>query len=89
MPIGGVIATKGVIIPNAVGVDIGCGMCAVRTSIKAEDFTIDHLKKIDKWLRITRFWGGDWMEEFKCKNCGATFKTQEELDAHKKEKHPM
>ena len=26
MPIGGVIATKGVIIPNSVGVDIGCGM---------------------------------------------------------------
>ena len=32
MPIGGVLATKGVIIPNAVGVDIGCGMCAVRTN---------------------------------------------------------
>ena len=28
MPIGGVLATKGVVIPNAVGVDIGCGMCA-------------------------------------------------------------
>lgn len=25
MPIGGVIATDGIIIPNAVGVDIGCG----------------------------------------------------------------
>jgi len=34
MPIGGVLATKGVVIPNAVGVDIGCGMCAVRTSLK-------------------------------------------------------
>jgi tRNA-splicing ligase RtcB len=34
MPIGGVIATKGVVIPNAVGVDIGCGMCAVQTDIK-------------------------------------------------------
>lgn len=33
MPIGGVLAAKGVIIPNAVGVDIGCGMCAVRTSL--------------------------------------------------------
>jgi len=31
MPIGGVLATKGVVIPNAVGVDIGCGMCAVKT----------------------------------------------------------
>lgn len=34
MPIGGVMATKEVIVPNAVGVDIGCGMCAVQTSMK-------------------------------------------------------
>ncbi|HHE04853.1 MAG TPA: RtcB family protein [candidate division WOR-3 bacterium] len=40
MPIGGVVATKGVIIPNAVGVDIGCGMSAVKTSLK-----IEHLKR--------------------------------------------
>jgi tRNA-splicing ligase RtcB len=26
MPIGGVLATRGVVVPNAVGVDIGCGM---------------------------------------------------------------
>jgi len=32
MPIGGVMATDDTIIPNAVGVDIGCGMCAVQTS---------------------------------------------------------
>lgn len=31
MPIGGVMATNGVIVPNAVGVDIGCGMCALKT----------------------------------------------------------
>lgn len=37
MPIGGVLATKDVVIPNAVGVDIGCGMCAVKTSLMAED----------------------------------------------------
>jgi len=34
MPIGGVLATHQVVIPNAVGVDIGCGMCAMKTSIK-------------------------------------------------------
>ena len=28
LPIGGVLATDGVVIPNAVGVDIGCGMAA-------------------------------------------------------------
>lgn len=33
MPIGGVIAAKDVIIPNAVGVDIGCGMAYVGTNI--------------------------------------------------------
>jgi tRNA-splicing ligase RtcB len=32
-PIGGVLATKGVVIPNFVGKDIGCGMCAIRTSL--------------------------------------------------------
>ena len=49
MPIGGVIATKGVVIPNAVGVDIGCGMCAVRTSLKEIDR--ETLKKIMKQLK--------------------------------------
>jgi tRNA-splicing ligase RtcB len=33
MPIGGVLATEGVIIPNAVGVDIGCGMGFIHTNI--------------------------------------------------------
>jgi tRNA-splicing ligase RtcB (3'-phosphate/5'-hydroxy nucleic acid ligase) len=37
MPIGGVLATREVIIPNAVGVDIGCGMCAVQTSLQEAD----------------------------------------------------
>lgn len=32
MPIGGIMAANGVVVPNAVGVDIGCGVCAVRTS---------------------------------------------------------
>lgn len=37
MPIGGVIATKDVIIPNAVGADIGCGMDFVATNIQVKD----------------------------------------------------
>ena len=44
MPIGGVIATKGVVIPNAVGVDIGCGMCAVKTPLK--NISTEQLKKV-------------------------------------------
>ena len=35
--IGSVIPTKGAIIPAAVGVDIGCGMMATQTSLRAED----------------------------------------------------
>lgn len=33
MPIGGVIACKNAVIPNAVGVDIGCGMGFVQTNV--------------------------------------------------------
>lgn len=35
--VGSVIATKGAIIPAAVGVDIGCGMMAIRTSLTGKD----------------------------------------------------
>lgn len=45
MPIGGVLACVDAVIPNAVGVDIGCGMCAVKTSIKANEIPIDVLRK--------------------------------------------
>src|SRR5437660_9159784 len=43
--IGSVIPTKNAIIPAAVGVDIGCGMLAVETSLTANDLP-DNLKKI-------------------------------------------
>ena len=37
MPIGGVIAARDVVIPNAVGVDIGCGMDFISTNILLDD----------------------------------------------------
>lgn len=40
--IGSVIATTRAVIPAAVGVDIGCGMMAVRTSLRADQLP-DHL----------------------------------------------
>jgi tRNA-splicing ligase RtcB len=43
--VGSVVPTIGAIIPAAVGVDIGCGMCAVKTSLKASDLP-DNLKGI-------------------------------------------
>ena len=49
MPIGGVLATQRVIIPNAVGVDIGCGMIAMRTSMTSHDMP-DNLKELRKLI---------------------------------------
>src|SRR5688572_4544919 len=43
--VGSVIPTKGAIIPAAVGVDIGCGMMAVQTTLNARDLP-DNLKPI-------------------------------------------
>ena len=43
--VGSVIATKGAIIPAAVGVDVGCGMVAVRTRFFAKDLP-DNLDKL-------------------------------------------
>ncbi len=43
--IGSVIPTKGAIIPAAVGVDIGCGMIATRTTLTASDLP-DNLANI-------------------------------------------
>lgn len=43
--VGSVIPTKGAVIPAAVGVDIGCGMMAARTSLMASDLP-DNLEGI-------------------------------------------
>lgn len=45
MPIGGVLACKDTVIPNAVGVDIGCGMCAVKTNKKVSEISIEVIRK--------------------------------------------
>jgi len=45
VPIGCVLALDNAIIPNAVGVDIGCGMLACRLGIKESDI-LPHLKEI-------------------------------------------
>jgi len=51
MPIGGVIACENAVIPNAVGVDIGCGVSAVQT-----DFPSSEMREslIDEILREVR-----------------------------------
>ncbi len=49
MPIGGVLATREVVVPNAVGVDIGCGMCAVRTSL--DEISRNDLRRLAAAIR--------------------------------------
>ncbi|MDQ5858936.1 MAG: RtcB family protein [Acidobacteriota bacterium] len=44
--VGAVVPTKGAICPAAVGVDIGCGMSARKTSIPADRFDLEDLKKL-------------------------------------------
>src|SRR6478752_6065869 len=39
--VGSVIALRGAVAPAAVGVDIGCGMAAVKTNLTAEDLPDD------------------------------------------------
>src|SRR5262245_30301760 len=43
--VGSVIARRGAVAPAAVGVDIGCGMAAVKTSLTAEDLP-DDLRRV-------------------------------------------
>ena len=45
MPIGGVLACNGAVVPNAVGVDIGCGMCAVKSNWKVSEIPVEVLRK--------------------------------------------
>jgi tRNA-splicing ligase RtcB len=46
MPIGGVIACREAVIPNAVGVDIGCGVVAARTDHAAADLPANLIREI-------------------------------------------
>ena len=51
MPIGGVLATKGIVIPNAVGMDKGCGVCAFCLGIHIDVFNKETLRKIMSDIR--------------------------------------
>ncbi len=50
IPIGTVLPTANAVIPNAVGVDIGCGMCAVNTGVRYDEERMDR--------RFWRAWAG-------------------------------
>lgn len=63
MPIGGVMATKDVVVPNAVGVDIGCGMCALKTSLNASDLSRKNLTDVMAYIRENIPLGFDHQKE--------------------------
>ena len=48
--VGSVVATKNAVLPSAVGVDIGCGMVAAETNLRAEELP-DDLTKLHGLLR--------------------------------------
>lgn len=64
--VGSVIATQGAVIPSAVGVDIGCGMHAIRTNIKASHLP-DDLKGmrslIEQFIPVGNGPGGNHKED--------------------------
>ena len=83
--VGSVIPTRGAIIPAAVGVDIGCGMNAVRLSLKASDLP-DNLYGIRSAIEQRVPVGFDQHERPTTQ--GATLKNMEKhLDAIT-DKHP-
>lgn len=51
MPIGGVLATKRAVVPNAVGVDKGCGMCAIKTPLTG--LTRNQLEELKYKIEMT------------------------------------
>ena len=51
MPIGGVLVTKGVVVTNAVSVDIGCGICAVKSSLRVEEVNRKSLSKVVELIK--------------------------------------
>ena len=63
MPIGGVLACVNVVIPNAVGSDIDCGMCAMKSNWKVEDIPAEVLRnQIVSGIRAAIPVGMTWHE---------------------------
>ena len=61
--VGSVIPTREAIIPSAVGVDIGCGVVAAETSLRAEDLPDNLNPLLDRWAQRIPAGLGYWHEE--------------------------
>jgi tRNA-splicing ligase RtcB len=95
--IGSVIATKGAIVPAAVGVDLGCGMMAQRLSLRVEELP-DNLAPMRAAIEAAVPVGGpgevgswpdeasmpQWLQEYITSRTGAESATLDKIA----EKHP-
>ena len=61
--IGSVIPTREAIIPSAVGVDIGCGVIATETDVRAEDLPDDLTWMLHRWEQTIPAGLGYWHED--------------------------
>lgn len=52
LPIGAVVATRGVVVPAWVGYDIGCGMCAIPTTFAAKDIKANSELIFDRLYQV-------------------------------------
>ena len=60
--IGSVIPTQGAVIPSAVGVDIGCGMIAVETSLDESELPDDLERYLERLTEVMPAGLGKWHE---------------------------
>ena len=86
--VGSVIPTVGAIIPAAVGVDIGCGMMAQKTSLKASDLP-DSLKKIRAQIERDIPVGFDYHKNRVPVACEKAWENLEKGYNQMMEKHPF
>lgn len=76
MPIGGVMACDGQVVPNAVGLDIGCGVRAWRTNIPSADLLPLRATILDAVSRAVPQ-GFDWHRESQAGRTGLFDETPE------------
>lgn len=81
--VGSVIATDAAIIPAAVGVDIGCGMIAVRTPMFAKDLPEDLtklLKSLERAIPVSAGVYNTQMTDTAMERCRLLMETSKDVD---------
>lgn len=61
------------VVPNWIGVDIGCGMVSIKTNISVGDLSINKLTSIDREIRKVLPLGMTYHEDYNTKNLRVAF----------------